>query len=81
MKHLRIYESFRDIKVSDIVRAIDTLPKNKFGYQLIAGNKYKIMTINDGYASVEDMDGNYKGYYLLARFLPEIEYHQDKFNL
>lgn len=81
MKHLIIYESFRDIKVGDVVRAIDTLPKNKHGYEIITGNKYKILSINDGYASVEDIDGKYQGIYLLARFLPEIEYHQNKFNL
>lgn len=81
MKNIKSFEKFTDIEVGDTVRAIDTLPKNSHGYELIAGNKYKIMTINDGYASVEDMDGKYQGYYLLARFLPEIEYHQDKFNL
>ena len=34
MKHLRIYEDFRDIKVDDVVVALYTLPKNKNGYDV-----------------------------------------------
>lgn len=81
MKNIKSFEKFIDIEVGDIVIAIDTLPKNKNGYDLIEGEKYKILSIEFGYCSVEDMKGNYKGNYLLARFLPELEYFTNKYNL
>lgn len=82
MKHLRIYEDFRDIKVDDVVVALYTLPKNKNGYELKAGNKYKILQIDNGsYAEVEELDGTYQGFYNIVRFLPELEYNANKYNL
>jgi len=81
MRYLRIYEDFRDIKAGDIVVSTDTLPKNKNNHELIAGKEYKVIFIGNGYAEVEELDGNYQGYFLLARFLPKIEYDQNKFNL
>jgi hypothetical protein len=81
MKHLKMFENFKDMTVGDIVVAINSLDKNNRGYELIGGEKYKILNVDDSFFEVETLDGKYEGFFLKRRFLPELEYKQYKYNL